>query len=110
MLEPAATIVRKLGGVRRVAEIIDRHPMSVYRWGATKKRGGFDGMVPIKYQPTLIAAARAGGIALIPDDFFPEHLRAPAASPCAPEPPSSPSEEGWLAEEPAPGDERGGAA
>ena len=74
-LEPAKTVIDKLGGYELVASIIGRHPTRVYRWMRPVSAGGTNGLVPAKYQGVLLDWARANGVRLRPQDFF---VRRPA--------------------------------
>ena len=65
----AETVIRKAGGVGRVAEITGASESWVHRWTYKKEAGGTDGEVPQKATKALIAAG-----VVIPSDFF-----APAA-------------------------------
>jgi hypothetical protein len=69
-LEPARTVIEKLGGYERVAAIVGRHPTRVYRWMRPVSAGGTGGLVPAKYQVVLMDYARDHGICLKATDFF----------------------------------------
>lgn len=71
-LEPAKSVIAKIGGVEKVSEITDKHVSRVYRWMYPKERGGTGGMIPQGDIPALIAYARANDIQISADDFFPE--------------------------------------
>ncbi len=70
MLDPAAHVIRKLGGPDTVADMVGIHVSNVHRWTYPHARGGTDGRIPTRHHRKLIAAAAARGIALTPDDFF----------------------------------------
>lgn len=70
-LEPAASIVAKLGGTYKVAEILDAYPARVSSWKqpATSPHHGGGGRIPQRYQSLLLEYAKRNGIALTPVDF-----------------------------------------
>lgn len=70
-MEPASTIIGKLGGDTAVAAIVGVHRTRVANWKRPKEVGGTGGMIPFKHAPALIAAANAKGIHLSADDFLP---------------------------------------
>lgn len=78
MATVADHIIEKCGGAKPIAQWLGIMEGQVRRWRYPQIRGGADGRVPSKHQAALIEAARANGIALTPDDFFPEHLRSGA--------------------------------
>lgn len=69
-LEPAATVIRKLGGLDEAAEAAGTDKSWVSRWRQPKSNGGTDGLIPAKYQPLLLEWAREKGRPLRPEDFF----------------------------------------
>lgn len=69
-LEPAATVIRKLGGIAEVARAVGVHRTRVNRWMRPKQVNGTGGLVPSRYQQQLLEYARATGKDLKPDDFF----------------------------------------
>lgn len=79
-MEPAQTIVRKLGGPNAVADITGVHRTRVSNWMRPKEAGGTGGTIPFKHVPALIAAAKDAGVELQADDFLPALVPAPAAS------------------------------
>lgn len=70
-MEPAHSIVRKLGGPTKVARIVGVHRTRVSNWARPKKAGGSGGTIPFRHVPTLLDAARAAGVDLSADDFLP---------------------------------------
>lgn len=78
-MEPAQTIVKKLGGPNAVAEIAGVHRTRVSNWMRPKEAGGTGGMIPFKHVPALIAAASAQGVELKADDFLPTSAEERAA-------------------------------
>ena len=71
MSNVAEAIIRKCGGHAVVAEICGVHVTRVYRWTYPREKGGSEGTVPSRHQAQLLAGARARGIDLTPQDFFP---------------------------------------
>lgn len=70
-MEPAATIITKLGGPSAVAKIAGVHRTRVSNWMRAKDVGGTGGVIPFKHVPSLLAAARHDGVALNAADFLP---------------------------------------
>lgn len=70
-LEPARTVIEKIGGADAVAKVTGRNVSRVYRWMYPRERGGTDGVIPHLEARKLLDHAAANGIALSPNDFFP---------------------------------------
>lgn len=70
-MEPAQSIIRKLGGPNAVAEITGVHRTRVSNWARPKESGGTGGTIPFKHVPTLLDAAKDKGIELSADEFLP---------------------------------------
>lgn len=70
-MEPAQTIIRKLGGPTLVAKALGLHRTRVSNWRRPKRAGGTDGVIPQKHITRLLVIAAERGIALSPADFFP---------------------------------------
>lgn len=68
-MEPAATIIEKLGGHRAVSEALGVAYTAPYRWTYPRERGGTDGRVPAKYHRSLLNLAAEAGVALSPADL-----------------------------------------
>lgn len=81
-MEPAATIITRLGGEQKVSEITGRAYTAPYRWQQPVEKGGTGGLIPQRLHIKLLDYAAANGIALSPADFLPVHPQpsAPAAS------------------------------
>jgi hypothetical protein len=74
-MEPAATIIKKLGGEAVVAEITATALSAPYRWQYPRERGGTGGRVPQRHHRLLLAYARQRGISLSAEEFLPsEHV------------------------------------
>lgn len=69
---PAAQhVIDKCGGARRVAELLQINPASVYRWPrARDDNRGANGLIPMERAWQLLEEARRAGIPLEPADFF----------------------------------------
>lgn len=78
-MEPAATIIKLLGGDTAVAAITGVHRTRVANWKRERDVGGTGGVIPFRHVPALIKAARDQGKPLSADDFLPiVQTRAPA--------------------------------
>ena len=53
-LEPARTIIIRLGGVTRTAEVAGCKPSSVSRWMIPQDQGGTAGTIPQKYWHAIV--------------------------------------------------------
>lgn len=69
-LEPAATVVFRLGGVAAVADATGVHWSRVYSWMSPKAIGGTGGLIPHRHHAKLLAYARKHKKRLRPQDFF----------------------------------------
>jgi len=70
-MEPAKTIVDRLGGASAVASITGVHRTRVYGWMRRREDGGTGGVIPFRHAQTLLIAAADKGIALDASDFLP---------------------------------------
>lgn len=70
-MEPAASIIKRLGGPGEVSRIAGVHRTRVSNWKRPKDAGGTGGVIPFCHAPALIAAAKEKGIDLSADDFLP---------------------------------------
>ena len=78
-MEPAATIIQRLGGASAVASLLDVARGRVYAWTWPKTRGGTDGRIPQRYHAPLLREARERGF----NDITAELLVLGAADPAA---------------------------
>ena len=69
-MDPATTIIRKLGGEAKVAEITGLAFTAPYRWQHEKAKGGTGGLIPQNHHRVLLDYARAHGIALAAEEFL----------------------------------------
>lgn len=70
-MEPAHTIVGRLGGEVAVAKIAGVAVTAPYRWQQPKAKGGTGGVIPHWHVAKLLAHAEANGIDLSATDFAP---------------------------------------
>ena len=69
-MDPAAHIIRKLGGEAAVAGITGLALTAPYRWQYEKSRGGTGGLIPQAHHRALLDYAHAHGIALSAEEFL----------------------------------------
>jgi hypothetical protein len=68
-LDPARTVVAKLGGVRATARVLQLNPSAVSRWMVGRDRKGTGGAVPLKHWQTLLNYAKQQHIKLTFNDL-----------------------------------------
>lgn len=76
-LEPARTVIAKLGGIQAVADALGVHFTRPFRWMLPKDRGGTGGTIPSKHHQRLLDWADQHGKDLEPADFFVARRRRP---------------------------------
>lgn len=69
--EPAASIIKQIGGLTVVAKIAGVDISRVVRWRLKKDKGGTGGAIPLRHVPTLLAYAKQNEILLSAEDFMP---------------------------------------
>ncbi len=69
-MEPAASIIRKLGGERAVAAATGTSYTAPYRWQHPVERGGTGGSIPGRHIPKLLDLAKQKGVRLKAEEFF----------------------------------------
>jgi hypothetical protein len=69
-LEPARSVVTKLGGVRATARILSIAPSAVSRWMAERDNKGTGGVVPQKHWKALLFFAKKEKIKLSESDLY----------------------------------------
>ena len=79
IMEPANTIIELCGGFKAVSAITGRDETRVRRWTYSKERGGSGGLIPSDMQQVLMRAARAKGLPLAPEHFFPAPIHTQGA-------------------------------
>src|SRR5579859_8269690 len=62
MFNPAQRVIQRFGGQSALAQLLGRRQSTVEHWAAT-------GLIPARWQPTLMALARKKGISLEAKDF-----------------------------------------
>lgn len=72
-MEPASSIIAKLGGVAKVASLAGIHRTRVSNWKRAREVGGTGGRIPQDHHLTLLDYARANEIPLSAADFLPVH-------------------------------------
>lgn len=70
-MEPANTIIKRMGGAAEVAKIAGVQRASVYKWTWSKDRGGTGGLIPMNKIADLIAATADTDCPLTFADFAP---------------------------------------
>lgn len=70
-MEPAQSIIKKLGGPDKVADICGVHRTRVFAWKRKKVERGTGGVIPMKHIPVLLAHAASSGVDLSASDFIP---------------------------------------
>jgi hypothetical protein len=75
-LEPAKSVIERLGGEEAVAAATGTAYTAPYRWQYPRERAGGGGQIPQKHHPVLLAYARTNNIKLSSDDFLPPDARA----------------------------------
>jgi len=71
-MEPAQTIIRKLGGPSVVARVVGVHRTRVSSWKRSRASGGTDGQVPQRHISKLFTFAREQDVELSVNDFIKE--------------------------------------
>ena len=69
-IDPAKTVIARMGGASRVSEITGRNIATVYRWMNPRERGGTDGIIPHEDARKLLECAEKNGLDLVHSDFF----------------------------------------
>lgn len=75
-MKPAQTIIKRLGGPSKVAEIVNVHRTRVSNWKRPKSLGGTGGLIPQSHHPVLLRYAAEHSIDLKAEDFLPEFVPA----------------------------------
>lgn len=70
-MEPARTIITKLGGPKAIADELGIHRTRVSNWARPRTKGGTGGTVPHWRVANLLEMARKKGIELSEADFTP---------------------------------------
>lgn len=67
---PAASIIRRLGGEAVVASLLRVGSVAPYRWQYSKAKGGTNGLIPQRHHVALLLYAAKGGLLLEPSEFL----------------------------------------
>ena len=70
-MNPAQTIITKLGGPGVVSAVVGIHRTRVSNWQRPRAKGGTDGLIPQGYHLRLIDYAAVQGLTLTANDFMP---------------------------------------
>lgn len=70
-MEPASSVIKRLGGEAKVSEITRRGTTAPYKWQYPIDKGGTGGLIPQRLHRVLLDYAEANGIDLLPTDFLP---------------------------------------
>lgn len=76
-MEPARTIIARLGGPGAICSALGLAYTAPYRWTYAREKGGTGGLIPQRHHPALLQMARGLGIQLDPADFLPKSEVAP---------------------------------
>jgi len=68
-MEPAASIIKKLGGPEAAARLIGVHRTRVFSWMRGREHGGTDGAIPQRHFNTILEIARSKGIEISVSDL-----------------------------------------
>lgn len=74
-MEPADSIIAKLGGPSSVAKAAGVHRTRVSNWKRPREDGGTGGQIPQKHIPALIALASDLKVSLALGEFFPDQTK-----------------------------------
>lgn len=69
-MDPASSIIERLGGVAVVSDLTGTAYTAPYRWTYPRDRGGTDGAIPQRHHRTLLDYAARKGIPLDANDFL----------------------------------------
>lgn len=69
-MDPASSIIKRLGGEAVVSQITETAYTAPYRWQYSREKKGTGGVIPQRYHRTLLDYARSKGIRLRADDFL----------------------------------------
>lgn len=69
-LEPASTVIAKIGGVDVAAKVTGKHVSRIYRWTYPREKGGTGGVIPHDDATKLLKHASEHKLELTAADFF----------------------------------------
>ena len=70
-MEPARTIIARLGGPGAICSALRLAYTAPYRWTYAREKGGTGGLIPQRHHRALLQMARGLGVPLDPADFLP---------------------------------------
>lgn len=74
-MEPAKTIIERLGGEKNVAGVTGTALTSPYRWQHPVEKGGTGGRIPAKHIRTLLEYAAENNMPVKLEDFFADEVK-----------------------------------
>ena len=77
-MDPARSIITKLGGETAVAHICGTAASAPYRWQYARERGGTGGLIPQRHHRALMDYAEAKRIPLAAEEFLAPRRPPPA--------------------------------
>jgi hypothetical protein len=69
-LDPAKSVIDKIGGVEKAAAVTGKHISRIYRWMYSTTRGGTGGFVPHTDAVKLLDHAKKHDLPLAAEDFI----------------------------------------
>lgn len=69
-MEPATTIIARLGGIKEVSRATGTAYTAPYRWRQPVEKGGTGGCIPQKHWTALLNLADERGVQLSVEDLF----------------------------------------
>jgi len=69
-MEPAASIIKRLGGDTAVARRLGLHRTTVAKWKGAEPNG-LGGLIPMRYVADLMAMSEEVGAGIVAADFMP---------------------------------------
>src|SRR3954468_20420619 len=70
-LDPASSIIERLGGFSAVAKLCNLHFTQVWRWTQPRQKKGTGGTIPQRHHLHLLEIARKARVPLAAADFLP---------------------------------------
>lgn len=75
-MNPAESIIDKLGGPSKISREVGVHRTRVSNWKRPRECGGTGGVIPQKHIPALLSLAKREGIEITAEEFLPETVDA----------------------------------
>lgn len=69
-MEPASTIIERLGGPTAVARKLGVHRVTVSKWKRSRKAGGTGGSIPQRHHRAILKAAKEANAPISADDLL----------------------------------------